>query len=544
MHRWIFPIFLLIFTAFFNEISFGQSEIEGRFRGYLLPHKKQLKIPLQLDFFKVGPEKYSAILRMNLGHFNSHEYVSQYYKEVECVNSCKEILLNSDDWDLSLFELELKDGILKGRFRSHSGYEKGIAVLQRFKANTAANIFETLSSLGAYAYLRDIPTFPLLSGQYEGECNGRKKFLQIEASKWFSIVEPVQTPFYGYKFSGRVGSTDNLCGDDNQICIQNHFVDGTFNPYTGFIKVTGNPNNVRLSLDYPFLDLEGCKLRKTIDLDLGYTPTNEPLSTILEKIEKWKRSDKRSGVLTKEKFDGYYKGFLYHSQLNRYQYMDVNLESIRHATDPDRIHFFPSAWLHFDHPDTSRDFKISFPFRRVVYNPRVPYMVWDSGLDALAKIEFWQKDLIMGQWISRAFGVVGPFMLAREGTQIPFLFDGKRLKSGLGPYKSDKWALELFGLEDRDPIDISIFFPVQLYGSAHMPGVTEMKTVEAGVYDFYSGSIAFRLSDKRMVTGSVHADDLRLFWPSNSRWGVRMIPMGLEPFEHAGEREDRGDRGD
>ncbi|MFK7824138.1 MAG: hypothetical protein AB8G05_08275 [Oligoflexales bacterium] len=537
MYRLVFPAMVTIFIHLMSVSSFAEDKVEGRFRGYLLPDKKELKIPLQLDFFKVSPESYSAILRMNLGDFNSHEYVSQYYKNVKCINNCREITLNSDDWDLSLFELELSHHILKGKFRSISGYEKGMVLLHRLAPESSEPIEETLNSFEDYAYLRDMPTFPLLSGQYEGDCLGKMKYLQIEASKWFSIVEPIQTPFYGYRFSGRVGSADGSCGDENCICIENTFVDGTFNPYTGLIKVTGNPNNVRLSLDYPFLDLEGCKLKKTVDLDIAHKSSDELRNNIVEKIEKWRNSNKHSENFIKDHIDGYYEGFLYHSQLNRYQFMDVSVESIRQATDSDHIHFYPSAWLHFDQPDVNRDFKISVPFRKFDYNPQVPYMIWDSGLDVLAKIEYWQKDLILGQWISRTFGVVGPFMLTRKGTQIPFLVEGPRLKSGLGSYRSGMWQYEIFGLEDRDPIDISIFFPVQLYGSAYMPGITEMKTIEAGVYDFYSGSIAFRLSDKRMVTGSIYADDVGLFWPSNSRWGVRMLPMRLENFKHLGQSD-------
>ena len=95
--------------------------------------------------------------------------------------------------------------------------------------------------------------------------------------------------------------------------------------------------------------------------------------------------------------------------------------------------------------------------------------------------------------------------------------------------------MELFALEDRNPIDLASFFPIQIYGGAHIPGVTEMKTVDAGVYDFYSGSIAFRLSDTRVVTGRIHGDDLRLVWPSYPRWGVKRLPMDLQLFKHVGD---------
>ncbi|NRA45629.1 MAG: hypothetical protein HRU09_11795 [Oligoflexales bacterium] len=528
----IFVFFVLL--GFSQGKSFANVDLKGRFRGYLLPDKLHLKIPLQLDFFRVGPQTYSAVLRLNLGHFNSHEYVSQYYEEVVYSADGNEIVLDSDDWDLSLFELELIDKSLKGKFRSHSGYAKGKVLLRKLPPEPELAERVLLEQVN-HAELHDRPTFPLLSGQYEGVCDEVHKYLQVEASKWFSIFEPVQTPFYGYKFTGRLGVSDGSCGGSDSICIQNNFEEGTFNPYSGFIKMTGQPQNIRLSLDYPFLNLNGCKLKKTKELDLAYQPKDEPLSTILENIEAWRRSDNKTEELTSNKLDGYYKGFLYHTQLNRYQVMDVSVESIRQARGRSHIHFFPSAWLHFEHPNEDGDFKISFPFKKVIFNPRHPYMVWDSGLDALAKIDCWQKDLIMGQWISRTFGVVGPFVLARHGTQIPFVVNGIKLKSGLGMYEGKNWLLELFALEDRNPIDLASFFPIQIYGGAHIPGVTEMKTVDAGVYDFYSGSIAFRLSDTRVVTGRIHGDDLRLFWPSYPRWGVKMLPMDLQLFKHVGD---------
>ena len=535
MNRHALLLLLTVFYLFTFESSFAGLELEGRYRGYLLPDKKLVKIPLQLDFFKVGPGIFSAVLKLSFGHFDSHEYVSQYYRDVVCVDHCGEIILNGDDWDLSLFELVIHKKEMRGKFRSHSGYAKGRVLLKKLPEKKVGYVNSPFVELDRLAELLERKTFPLISGQYVGECSDGNKYLQIEASKWYSIFEPGQTPFYGYRFTGRIGKADGSCGGEDVFCLENNFYDGTFNPYTGSLKMTGYPKNVRLSLDGDFAYLNGCKLKKEKDLDIAYVPAGEFLNPIMEKIATWKQAENKSEELISSDLDGYYKGFLFHTQLNRYQVMDASVESIRQASDANRIQFYPSAWLHFDHPQDSGEFKISFPFKKVIFDPEVPYMIWDSGADAIAKIDCWQKNLIMGQWISRTFGVVGPFVLSRHGTLPPFKIKGSKLKSGLGLYKSEHWSLELFGLEDRNPVDLASFFPIQIYGGAQIPRVTEMKTVDAGVYDFYSGSIAFRLSDTRVVTGSVNGEDLRLFWPSNPRWGVKMLPMTLQLFKHVGD---------
>lgn len=533
-------LFMLIWLMFYLapfENTLLASELEGRYRGYLLPDKNKAKIPLQLDFFPVATHKFSAILKLSLGHFESHEYISQYYKELSCADGCREIILAEDDWDLSLFELKLTDQLIKGRFRSHSGYEQGQILLQKFEEPHDAQNENRFEHLQAFPEILSRPVFPLLSGQYQGLCDGKKTYLQLEASKWFSIINPVQTPFYGYKFTGRVGSADGSCGDMKAVCIHDNFFDGTFNPYRGFIKVTGQPHSVRFSLKDLSLQMDGCKLKKTLPLDLGQKPGKFTDHNTLTRIEEWKKSNQNSPEFIKDQLDGYYKGFLYHRQLDRYQFMDLSVESIVAPTDSESIDFYPSAWLHFESPDGLPSSKISFPFKQVRFRPEVPYMLWDSGMDVLAKIDRWEKDFILGQWVSRTFGVVGPFILAREGASLPIEMDGPRVKSVLGLYSSEHWTLELFGLEDRDPDDVAIFFPVQLYGGAHIPGLTEMKTVDAGVYDFYSGSIAFQLSDKRVVTGNVYEHGLMLFWPANPRWGVKLLPLKLQSFQHVKSRE-------
>ena len=516
-------------------------DLEGRYRGYLVPHHTRYKFPLQIDFYKNQDDKYSAILRLNLGSYHSHEYISQFYQEISYSKDANSVQIASDGWDIVLSNLVLSDKTLEGNFASTSGHENGYVILRKLDRFLKINPSQRTEQ-HMFSQLERIKTFPLVTGQYEGECGGQKVYLQLEASKWFSIIEPIQTPFYGYKFSGRLARENQLC-EAHAPCLVNSYFDGTFNPFTGSLKLKGQPHDAQMKFEYPYLKIDACVLENTKPLNILEDRNNEEQRS--KNLQTLYQSSSTEHASIHTTLTRSYKGLLFHDQRNTFQSMDMHVRLLKHEGNKAFSYILPQVVLRLNQKNSMNDLLeyMTFSFHKIPLttnmqlsalelSSHVSTNIWDSGSDLILKVSRFDGQEISGLWISKTFGIVGPFRVLANEADSPLGLAQKDLYQNIfGHYDGASWSLRLGGLEDRTPLDIAIFFPFQLTGEASIAGLTEKKSIRNGVYDMYSSAIAFRLSDQRLILGRSEHQKLQLFVPSYPKWGVKMNPMELVTFQ-------------
>lgn len=511
----------------------GDAEtLTGRYRGFIFPDQKDYRIPVQIDFFKAqNDSEYThleALLKVSLGGFDSHEYVSQFYNEVSYSWHHKTITLNGDDWDLLITSLKMVDGALEGTIKSASGHKEGHIQLEKIKETSSGH-----NSPGMQGVQKTpVPVLQNLSGEYRGICDGREKILQLEAGKWFEAVAGSMNPFYGYKISGRMGEKSGMCGNFQSFCATNNFSDGIFNPYTGDLKLRGYPKNLRMTVHAGKIDFNGCNLRKVSTLanpKIVKNKSRNPVFTIDRS-----QSEPLSQIPELEELDGHFNGYLFHSEHGIYQPLEIDIKSSRYNDRPGRpeiIHFYSFAWLKFsDQVQNDKNDFITLDFKEREFLHTTPDMIWDTGRDVKLQITSWNKDLIEGLWISQSYGVVGPFAVSRNSGQISPPASSDISGVTFGQFRNQSWNLDLTAFEDRDPEEEAIFFPLHMHGTAEVPGLTEVKSVESGVFDFYSGAVTFELSDARVVLGWVKPGMLELMIPPRPMWGIKISESSTQKF--------------
>ena len=524
------------------KVKFVQDGIEGRYRGYIYPEAVGYKISFQLDLYKAKLEsaqtRLSAIFKTSLGSHGSHEYTTQVYDNAEYLPKKNMIFFREDSRNLAVSCLEIKDGVITGFIQYADGQRKlHLKLIKVDLYDSLEQNFQDFEKINAISR----PVLPTLTGEYIADCDGKKTFLQIEAAKWLVASAGVDKPMYGYKLTGRLAEENYRWGDAGQKCLVRSYSDGYFNPYTGRLKLKGTHETSSMFVESGRITFNGCQYNKQSGLNglTGNTAVRSANSRQQRPVYLGYERDKNMLDFPKtEEIKGSYKGYLYHVIPGFFQRMDldINLNSlhlgqVRHEATS----FTALARLFFSDKNTVEDNDhLTFFFHKNDFTKNLPNMIVDSDMDVQLKIHGWSSNKIEGLWISRRFGISGPFLVERDISRIAR--PKKTVMDGpvFGLFKGPDWHLKLLPFENQGREEEAVFFPIQIHGNAEIPRLTPRYTIDSCVYDLYTGAIAFELGDGRMVTGSVYPDHMELKWPSRPAWGVQMTTMEPVKFTYAG----------
>lgn len=499
----------------------GFVKIEGR------TDKLGISIEFERRLAKDGTTQLLAFLKLKLGGFYTHEYVSHFYVVNDYRWEAADFVLDGESsgggTDLTFWQgLILDNGErITGRIRSsHGGIVRGTAELVWIPDPTQ---FSKLDKI-----FPELPMVKPITGEYVGQC-GPAASLQLEAMKMTDSRNDTLNTLAGFKISGRVGGTPGDPGRMNLTNIQ----DVTYNIYSGLLNL-------------PYRGLK-CKIRGseiTCNDGCQFTRRQEaeqPLDSLLVdyKCRKTKRqhhyeeiaaAPKLKAPYQRELIEGEYYGLLHLEE--RDVYKGVSFEV---ALGGPPTAFQPGSWqaevssvlriftTQANGLNLETDNYMSVPFQPSIFpDGEFKTLFLDSRSDLILKITHWSEKGIIADLFSKSYGHAGTLELIRgrvppefEGTNLPCAsplegdFFG-RLPMPKYPHAEMSFSLALSPINSMLTPSPS-YFPFRFAGRVeiYLSARPVYGLVASGVFDIFTGVIRLQLDAQQILLGRVGSHGIR-----------------------------------
>lgn len=509
-------IVLLLSTTSFAQHNMDAGPKIGRYVGTVTFPKSSKRILVTLDFIIAQSEndynKLQAFLKLYFGEFDSDEYTTYYFDNVQYSFSDKKLVFDHEGQDLTVND--------------------GMVHMKMIHANLRSTLFAGDAKLMVTYQDDDLkpqkePVVKSVKGDYKGTCEGKETVLQLITARSTESTPHLSNPFEAYAVSGTMSSIANP-----RPWTYNSFHSGSYNFYSGELKLFGLPKNYQCTVGDESIDCsDSCKFVKQRvnekpnllapvrhQKKFTFLPDDEDLPTLP----------------TPKDLSGVFTGYIHHQRSDLYQPIALNILAFRHTTmsmQPENIFLSAAATIYFGEFNSMES--ISYKFHERPFRNSMPALFFDGELDGILQITEWKANSIKGIWRSKIFGVVGEVELMR-GAEPPALPNTySKLPSISGEYIFDKRTLQLVTTpaESDDSMAHSPFYPWSLDGLTHIDGVTKKIKLDDGIYDFYSGLVSFRDEDDRLITGRVRPKGLSLFWPSISDFGSTHFTFEESSYE-------------
>lgn len=384
-----------------------------------------------------------------------------------------------------------------------------------------------------------------ITGNYLGTCPDQVVSLQVEASRWRGPGDGDLGLFGGYRLTARVGQADqNTCGR-GQTCIKESYARAQYNVLTGVLRLDGpdGVNTCRALGDQ--LQCRRCTFIREESVPHAVIGASRPVKTFkrqqhLPVLKSAQNRGNDTEDAATQPLVGQFYGYLHHEARNAYQLVALKIGSLpMDAAANDGAHHEPLmagvATLYFGEGDASEF--IAYRLPTVVTGAASGSMVMDGEGEAFLVLERRGDSRIVGSWYSKSYGRVGSLELQQN--QVPKLAPHLETVDAIaGHYRADGWEFDVMAsaAEAEDPAD---FYPLKVFGWAreNLPSARR-HGIEAGVYDFYTGTVALRLDDQRVAVGKVTSGGMQLFWPPVPRFASPMTSNRTRLF-----RRDEAPRG-
>ena len=478
----------------------------GRYLGFLRISDES-KMAIVMDVVPETSAAHSgsmrAIMRVHLGGFGSSEFTSFYFPRIE----------SGFDGSLSFFgpdegsqAVNLDGGrIVDGRFSARLSYSSGetsrTGYVEARLYGPGDAVIDDILSIGG-----KVPAIGPLSGEYTAFCDGHQSVLQLEFSRWHRPSPDTKTGFLpGAVLTGRLGvvARDN-CPDDSSRCVQKIFRAGTFDPFTGQLALRSSTGETMCHVSGGAVNCDSCSYSRVRPL-LG-KDSDRPATYARADVTVF---DTGSGVDLERQpatMSGSFYGYLHHESTNTYQAASLNL-TFEAATAT----YSAVAALYFG-PASGNEF---VAYRLDPVPARLlagPVLLDGPGETFLILTSMGEKGLA-GIWYSKTHGHIGTVSMVKDSIP-PLMADEKLLMPRLGGgYSGEQWQLDIkvaSNVSERD----EDFYPLRMFGDARERAeVKKRRLIQDGTFDFYTGVVALRLDDGRIIVGKVSEPGLELFWP-------------------------------
>jgi hypothetical protein len=514
-----------------NSEDVGTTKIPrpGRYLGYVALISQKAKIAVQMDLVldRVSDSeiKYQAIMKFFAGDFYTSEYVTTFFQKVTYQLKDKRLDFGTTE-SISLGMVASTARGLSAIILVAGSDETGDIDLrwQRSMTDTltvAKNIFA------------NVPVLDSLSGRYVGDCLDDVSGLEIQASKWRGAAhDQLGNPFSGYRINGRlVAKNADLCSGEAG-CTKAVFSSGAYNFISGQLTLLGDGKSLQCKRDSGGLNCDSCLMKKvaTIFGPLKSGPVKVKIATRPTALVLKQRNTNTSAIFAAGKLSGHYYGYLHHELTNQLQLVSINLKA---SGVGETLTLGGVATLYFGLMD-SNEF-IAYKLPQVSFEVGKSFQFLSGSGDLLLALKDVSNGVIKGEWFSKNFGRVGTIELQRDF--IPPL--SRSLKASLmqplaGKYSGAEGDYEVIASAEVSE-QPDAFYPLKLYGWVKERDSTEhRRVIEAGVYDFFTGSLALRLDDGRIVAGTVDrgsGGSQSLYWPTSQHLGSAVGNHTLSPFK-------------
>jgi hypothetical protein len=508
-----------------------------RYAGFLVLPDGQQKLAAVLDFAaldrdegtSVAWRKLRAVLRIMPGGFDGREYSAAYFPAVTYDPATHALDLGTAEGGARIEVQAIDVDALTARVTVHSGSPTATLTMMRLDEGAAWPAPNALAPQAALA--------SPLTGSYAGTCSGRPSDLQLSATKWRGGGIAAFGTLAGFELLATSGHADDSVCRDGGACVKESFTSGQLDLLTGRMILRNGRADATCQVSGNTLTCGPCTwARKAGDEAFAIQgPTTADSAAAAAIAAAALSVDEAPGGSTPTTAaDGQYYGYVVHDRTHAMQLLALTLSSQPSATAEG------IASLYFGEGDSSE----LIAYRLMPTAPARPDrpLLLDGDGDAFAVIDEPRGAKLTGTWYSKSFGRVGRFALQRD--LVPERPAGATLVGALsGAYQSDAWTFEI-AASSGVATDGAEIFPLKLYGWAQENLATSRKrTIQAGVYDHLSGTMALRLDDGRIAFGSLRADgSLDLVWPAKPRAGDALAPDRHQRFQRvklSGERQAR-----
>ncbi|MCB9229529.1 MAG: hypothetical protein H6618_07955 [Deltaproteobacteria bacterium] len=489
---------LILLFLLFLEFPAYSYEVFDRYIGTLSLNKRGLHQIAKLDFISFrdldSNLKIMAVLSLYFGGFNSDEYVSYHFDDVEYNLINNSLVFSQSDQDLTLKTTIFDGSLMIADVRSSTGRNIGTISLRQESSvlYKGKNLVSTLT------------------GAYKGECQGRSVYLNLQTYRSSSGIIKTGNPFGSYKIKGQFGANVKKLCRSSAPCVTNQIIDGSYNFFNGNLTLYGANKTEQCIINQDTsIQCGSCRYEKNPETILkSVWPKSEPFRKLIS-------SDSRLAYLQ----EGEYHGYLFHEQRKAFQ--NMSLDIVGYQQDKSGNYLLSSvANLYFG--DFSSNEMLSYRFEDQavrLLNGSIVLQRSVDDLDAIIKITDIGKNSIRGIWYSILFGRVGTFYVSKDN--LPETTDFSPVIGSLSSeFHSPEYILNLnifpghTAARTDDP-----FYPLQLSGYfSYQSGITSRIMITGGSYDFYTGKIGIELSGgTRVSTGSVSgpSNSMHLRWSSN-----------------------------
>lgn len=487
------------------------SELHPRYIG-LFKHRSGKNQMAKLDMIEFrstsGDLRFKAILTLFFGDFNSHEYVSYHYDEINYDTEEQRLDFEQTSQDL-VFSISIRN---KDHLRAEVSSDQGHAM--------------GYLDLTSDSTIEEVPAYIIreLSGSYLSRCQGQSKILNLQAYRSSAESDQIGNLFGDYNISGQLGvSSTQLCGD-HHYCVTNQINGGSYDFFTGQLSLYGSQRSRQCQVHSDSsISCGSCHYEKlNYKLSNKIWPLNDPFDLPIRTETNWSKVKK-----------GSYYGYLYHERKQSLQRFSIDIVDLISQSST-TFKLAAMAKLYFGSYQSHETLSYRFDKTELTKNDTNIVLNRTKGsIDTVIEIKDFGPNHLKGIWYSNLFGRIGTFYVTLNESALP------KQNLPVEPeiahfYKSKRHYLELDVYLNQTPVNTdNPYFPLSFTGYL---GYTNAKissriAISGGSYDFYTGKIAIESENgQRVFTGSHTDQNLALRWMSNG-FGTIIQDFEKQVFE-------------
>ena len=492
----------------------------GQLNGYLKIDAATTKIPVSFELIPLrnkGDETtYKGHLKLSNGTHGGHEYASYNFEDTTFDVETKILsfmTLNGQTlMNLRFTSPERSTGMIR------------ISTGQQAELTLVHENLQTGEEVLASIY-PSIPESKTITGDYRGQCGPDKAILEIEANKVRGHSPDDAGELKGYEISARLGQSDvDTCKD--RVCFKQYYSEGTFNMFNGHLSLKDGKK------------VTDCQVAGS-KLTCGNCVFEQQQYSVYASIAGKNNQQIKPAAVVRDKnvnFDssrGQFYGYVHNAKQNTYQLIAINIfnEEVLGTADADGklpapINIQGVATLYFGEGDSNE--YIAYKMKDASIDQKDQTFFWDSEGEILLKVMSWKNGYMVGDWISRAYGRVGNFMVQRNNMPT-MTAEIKTLPKISGIYASDTWEFEIGSYSELSE-DSQEIYPLNSYGWAKEKVPHARRRIIKKInYDFYSGMVAFNLDDGRTIIGKAGINAMTMYWWPRVNYGQAFV--SVEPME-------------
>lgn len=503
------------------------------------------KLPVVVDLTPDGQpgavRSMRAVIRLHLGNFDSPEFVSFYFPQVTSAS------LNQSEGDLTFVTstsgvstLSVKDAyVAEDRLSAQlelattvdGGRRPMLGFLQAIRLGTGPSdpIDRNRSEASVVAFNKilaiepDLKTVEPISGEYIAQCNGSTSVLQLDFARFAQSKTYAPFAFSPFTFSegmfgsgtitGRLGPAEqDNCSGDSQGCDVRIFKAGSFEPFAGELLLRSTDGDLKCQVDQNGIYCGSCKFaRRSGSATLAVKEFSRSDDMVIEPGSALNLESDPASLA------GSFYGYLHHENSDLYQPVSLRLDYV-----VDAMAYSSVAALYFGNTDQNEF--VVYQFDPVGIRQLANHVVLDGPGESYLVLTSAGEKAVAGIWYSKTRGRIGTVSMARNSMP-PLMVDQSKLVGSLkGSYSSANWKVDLFVASNvsETPADYSA---LRIFGAAtEVIDPSRQRLIRQGTFDFYTGTVAFKLDDGRVIHGSVHDGKLSLYWPVWPKFGEGVTP--------------------